>query len=179
MILAATLMRATKHKEFSSPGPGPELCLRVWSQRVSCLAFTMPAPLLLCKLLLCCPTQGAADLLSFPKKDHPQSGTSRCLGGNLPLSLGFRRAIFQFAQQTYVPIQRSFKPTERLLLIPTGFSSRCPGEQGTVGPKIGSHRWHSSHPPPAPPGHSSVATGRCLHHCPIDTGQSSRKPSKS
>lgn len=47
----------------------------------------LPAPLLLCKLLLRCPTQGAADLLSFPKKDHPQSRTSACLGGNLPLSL--------------------------------------------------------------------------------------------
>lgn len=57
------------------------------ARRVSCLAFTTSAPLLLCKLLLRCPTQGAADLLSFPKKDHPQSRTSACLGGNLPLSL--------------------------------------------------------------------------------------------
>jgi len=38
---------------------------------------------------------------------------------------------------------------------------------------------HHSHPPPASAGHGFVATGRCLHHGPIDTGQRSRKASKS
>lgn len=119
------------------------------------------------------------------KITHWAGPPGACGGTSLFHLLGFIRAIFQFAQQTYVLIQRSFKSTERLLLTSIGFGSRCPGEQGTVGPKIGSHRWHSSHPqphphpPPAPPGHSFVATGRCLHHGPIDTGQSSRKPSKS
>lgn len=46
--------------------------------------------------------------------------------------VGFMRAIFQFAQQTYGLIQRSFKSTERLLLTSIGFGSCCSREQGTV-----------------------------------------------
>lgn len=105
--------------------------------------------------------------------------------------VGFMRAILQFAQQTYGLIQRSFKSTERLLLTSIGFGSCSSGERGTVVFII--RAWAKnrvahmtqvspqphSHPPPASTGHSFVTTGRCLHHGPIDTGQSSRKPSKS
>lgn len=80
LILAAALMRATKHKEFSSPGPGPELCLRVWSQRVSCLAFTMPAPLLLCSMS---DTRSCGSAF-IPKERSPREWD---LQGDLPLSL--------------------------------------------------------------------------------------------
>jgi len=105
--------------------------------------------------------------------------------------VGFMRAIFQFTHQTYGLIQRSLKSTERLLLTSIGFGSCCSGKQGTVVFII--RPWaknrlahmtrlspHShSHPPPASTGHGFAATGRCLHHGPTDTGQSSRKPSKS
>lgn len=46
VILAPAPMRTTKHKR--SPGLGTELCLRIWSQILLCLAFIMPASLLLC-----------------------------------------------------------------------------------------------------------------------------------
>lgn len=62
-------------------------------QALSCAyvsgAREFPARLSQCQLLFCCaarPTQGAAYLLSFPKKDHPLSRTSGCLRGNLSLA---------------------------------------------------------------------------------------------
>lgn len=186
LILAAALMRATKHKESSSPGPGPELCLRVWSQRVSCLAFTTPAasssfvvqaPLALSDTRSC----GSAFI---PKERSPTEQDLCMPGGNLPLSLaGVYEGYLPVCtanicpNPTIIQVNRkapldSYRPW---LSLPWRARNCRAKNRVTQMTQLSPH----PHPPPAPPGHSSGATGRCLHHCPIDTGQSSRKPSKS
>lgn len=150
---------------------------------------SFPAWLSQCQLLLCRAahlTPGTQDLLSFTKITH--AAHPACAWEEIFHSVGFVRAIFQFAQQINDLIQRAFKPAERLL-ISTGSGSS--GQQGTEAFIIS--LWAKnrvehmtrfspqarSHHPPASTGHGFVATGWCLPPGPVDTGQSSRKPSKS
>lgn len=181
-ILAAARRRITKHKTSCSQGQGVELCLRVWRQLLSCLAFTMPTSPLSCST----PYTGNPGS-AFIHEDHPCSLPDVCLGGNLSLG-GFCEGYLPVCQQINGLIQRAFKPAERLLI---SIGSGSSGQQGTVAFII--RLWAKNRVehmtqfspqalfrhPPASTGHRFVATGRCLPPGPVDTGQSSRKPSKS